>query len=145
VGAELFVDTSAWYAAADRSDRNHARMASAFRLAVRSRRRLVTTNLVVAETHVLLLRRLGRDQALAFVRAAGSPPGLVVESSVELERAAVAKWLEAFADQDFSYTDAVSFAVMASRGISEALTLDHHFSVAGFTRVAAVDARRPRS
>lgn len=145
MGAELFVDTSAWYAAADRGDRDHARMASAFRLAVRSGRRLVTTNLVVAETHVLLLRRLGRDEALAFVRAAGSPPNLVVESSQELERAAVGKWLEGFADQDFSYADAVSFAVMASRGIREALTLDHHFSAAGFIGVVPVDARRRRS
>lgn len=144
MAAELFVDAGAWYAAADRGDRDHARMASALRLAVRSGHRLVTTNLVVAETHVLLLRRLGRDQALAFVRAAGSPPNLVVESSPELERAAVDKWLDAFADRDFSYADAVSFAVMASRGISEALTLDHHFSVAGFKVSLAVDARPRR-
>jgi len=35
-------------------------------------------------------------------------------------------------DQDFSFTDAVSFTVMTTRGIEEALTLDHHFAVAGF-------------
>jgi predicted nucleic acid-binding protein len=35
-------------------------------------------------------------------------------------------------NQSFSLTDAVSFAVMAERGIREALALDHHFSSAGF-------------
>jgi predicted nucleic acid-binding protein len=29
-------------------------------------------------------------------------------------------------------TDAVSFAVMESRGIRDAITLDRHFTIAGF-------------
>jgi predicted nucleic acid-binding protein len=47
------------------------------------------------------------------------------------------EWLERFDDQDFSLTDAVSFAVMSSRGIAEAITLDRHFVVAGFRVVPA--------
>ena len=43
--------------------------------------------------------------------------------------------LRQFADQDFSYVDAVSFAVMQQREISEAFAFDHHFTTAGFTRV----------
>ena len=50
----------------------------------------------------------------------------------ELEEAAEEEWLGRFTDQDFSLTDAVSFTVMAERGIEEALTLDHHFATAGF-------------
>lgn len=41
-------------------------------------------------------------------------------------------WLARYDDQDFSFADAVSFAVMTERGIREALTLDHRFAVAGF-------------
>ncbi|HSR15930.1 MAG TPA: PIN domain-containing protein [Gemmatimonadales bacterium] len=132
MGAELFVDTSAWYPAVVRSHPDHGPVAAALRQAVRQGRRLVTTNLVVAETHVLLLRRAGRDAALTFVQAAASPPNLVVASSAEHERVAVEKWLTGFDDQDFSFADAVSFAVMTARGIEDALTLDHHFAVAGF-------------
>ena len=33
---------------------------------------------------------------------------------------------------DFSLVDAVSFELMSGRGIREALTLDRHFSAAGF-------------
>ncbi len=56
----------------------------------------------------------------------------MVASSPDYEESAVADWLEKFDDQLFSFTDAVSFAVMSDRGVREALALDHHFAVAGF-------------
>jgi hypothetical protein len=36
-------------------------------------------------------------------------------------------------DKDWPLTDCISFVVMAQRGITEALTGDHHFRQAGFT------------
>jgi hypothetical protein len=36
-------------------------------------------------------------------------------------------------DKDWSLTDCISFVVMRERGITEALTGDHHFEQAGFT------------
>jgi predicted nucleic acid-binding protein len=62
----------------------------------------------------------------------------VVHSTAEVEAKAIRAWLERYCDQDFSFTDAVSFAVMTERRIDEALTLDHHFEVAGFRAVAKV-------
>jgi uncharacterized protein len=111
---------------------DHAPLAAALRAAIGAHRRLVTTNLVVAETHALLLRRVGRPSALAFVRTVDDPPNVVVRSTRDLERAAERDWLARYADQDFSYTDAVSFSVMTERRIRDALSLDHHFAVAGF-------------
>jgi len=35
-------------------------------------------------------------------------------------------------DKDWSLTDCTSFVVMEERGLSEALTADHHFEQAGF-------------
>jgi predicted nucleic acid-binding protein len=96
---------------------------------------MVTTNLVVAETYVLLLRRDRRETALGFARTVGEAPNIVVRSSQELETRALTDWLEPYHDQAFSFTDAVSFAVMAERGIEDALALDKHFAVAGFRLV----------
>jgi predicted nucleic acid-binding protein len=126
------VDTSAWYALVDTGESARSRVATALREAIANRYRIVTTNLIVAETHALLLRRFGRYVALAFLREIRSEPNVVVESTREVEERARRDWLERYEDQDFSLADAVSFAVMSERRIAVALTLDHHFSVAGF-------------
>jgi predicted nucleic acid-binding protein len=132
VARELFVDTSAWYTLVDTSERARSRVARALRDALESRYRIVTTTLIVAETHALLLRRFNHDVALAFLREIRSEPNVVVESTREVEERARRDWLERYEDQDFSFTDAESFAVMSERRIAAALTLDHHFAAAGF-------------
>jgi len=38
-------------------------------------------------------------------------------------------------DKDWSLVDCTSFVVMQQRGITEALTTDHHFEQAGFIRL----------
>ena len=132
MATELFVDTSAWYVLALSSTPQHRKVSDALRHRIQRGARIVTTNLVVAETHALLLRRTRRTVALTFVREVRRAPNIVVASSAEYEDLAVADWLEKFDDQFFSFTDAVSFAVMSDRGVREALALDHHFAVAGF-------------
>ena len=133
--AELFVDTSAWFPLADPEHPDHLACADALREAVRRGARVVTTNLVVAETYALLLRRVGRQAALAFLEGVRRPLMLVVTSSPDLEERARREWLEPFDDHDFSLADAVSFSAMAERGIEDALTLDRHFAAAGFRMV----------
>ena len=131
--AELFVDTSGWFPLVVRQNPAHRAVAQALRQRVRDGARIVTSNLVVAETHVLLLRRAGHAAALGFARTVVEPPNVVVWSTAALEAAAVGDWLDRFDDQDFSFTDAVSFAIMNERRITDVLGLDQHFRVAGFS------------
>jgi predicted nucleic acid-binding protein len=142
--AELFIDTSAWYPAIVASHPDHAAVADALHGAVRAGARLVTTNLVVMETHALLLHRVGREIALSFATTVYEPPTLVVSSTTELEQRGIADWIVKYADQRFSLTDAVSFAVMKSRGIAQALALDAHFATAGFRVIPGPPARVTR-
>jgi predicted nucleic acid-binding protein len=134
---ELFVDTSAWYPLADPRHPDHHRLATALTEGVQSGVRVVTTNLILAETHALLLRRAGAAPALAFLREARRDPLLVEYITPDLAARAMAEWLERFDDQPFSLADGCSFLVMSDRGIEEALTLDRHFSIAGFRMVPA--------
>jgi len=135
VAAELFIDTSGWYVLALSSAPQHRKASEALRSRIKKGGRVVTTNLIIAETHALLFRRINRNVALTFVREVRRSPNIVISSSPDYEDSAVTDWLDKFDDQDFSFTDAVSFAVMSDRGIREALALDHHFAVAGFTVV----------
>ena len=130
---ELFVDTSAWYPIVVKSHPDHDACAAALQDAVANGIRIVTTNLILAETHVLLSRRVGREPAIFFLETVRELPNLVVTSDPDLETVALNDWLIPFEDQDFSLTDAVSLAVMTDRKIKHALTLDNHFVVAGFT------------
>jgi predicted nucleic acid-binding protein len=133
MGTEFFVDTGAWFALAHPADRDHEAFASQLRERIGAGARPVTTNLVIAETHALFLARAHRGAGLAFLRGVRRPPTVVVTSDEDLESRAQTDWLERFDDQDFSFTDAVSFAVMTQRGIHEALAKDRHFRTAGFT------------
>ena len=97
----------------------------------------MTTNLVVAETHALLLRRAGLQAASAFLKAVREAPMQIEYITPEREEAAIGNWIERFSDQPFSLADAASFVVMTELGIQEALTLDHHFMAAGFITLPA--------
>ena len=130
--AELFVDTSGWFPLVHNENPAHGRVAQALRNSVQKKRRIVTTNLVIAETHALIMRRIHRTAAIAFLREVSRSPNIVISSTPEYEAAAEADWLSRYTDHDFSVTDAVSFAVMSDRNIREALGLGQHFIVAGF-------------
>lgn len=122
-----FVDTSAFYAAADRGDASHERAKAA--LAVQDV--LVTSDHVLVETWTLLRHRLGRAAAERFW--AGVRAGAVAVEPVgtaDLEAA----WAmgEAFADQDFSIADRTGFAVMLRLGVHRAVSLDGDFAIFRF-------------
>jgi predicted nucleic acid-binding protein len=124
-----FVDTSAWYAAADRSDSSHER-ATAVLAAEES---LVTSDHVLVETWVLLRHRLGRAAAERFW--SGLRAGAAEVEPVTAADLAVA-WAvaDSFPDQDFSIVDRTSFAVMQRLGLRRVAAFDDDFSVFRFGR-----------
>lgn len=80
----MLVDTGAWYAIADASDRHHEE-ASRFYTEHAGRTPFVTTDLIVAETWALLNAHLGRSAALTFwetLRATRIP--IVIPEPIEL-------------------------------------------------------------
>jgi uncharacterized protein len=126
----MIVDTGAWYAIADRSDRHHTAARDLF-LAQAPRGRLVTTDLIVSETWTLLTAHLGPAAAVKFWAGLREVriPVLTLELS-DLEAA----WhtVNAFSDQTFSFTDCSTFAIVERLGIDEAFAFDDHFLVYRF-------------
>lgn len=129
----LFLDTSGWLAAISGREGRHEQARAAYRDQVLGGGLLVTTALVLAEMHVLLLKLAGPEAALKFLDGvAADPTHEVVDVERDLRLAGIERWLRRFADQEFSLTDAVSFEVMRRRKLRRALALDRHFMVAGF-------------
>ena len=135
MAGEIFVDAGAWIAVADADDQHHVEAIQTYPQLFRDYQRVVTTNLVVAEAHVAIRRGLGPEAALKFLHGIGHSPRIEkVYSTAALEQAAE-DILRQYADQDFSFADAVSFALMRQRGITHAFAFDKHFSTAGFVLV----------
>ena len=131
----LFVDTGAWFALADKSDRQHERAVDIYPELLKKTHHLTTTNLVVAETYVLIRRSMGHPPAMTFLENISASPRVVrIYSDSTLEDISE-DILRQYADLAFSYTDAVSFSVMKEYGIEQAFSFDQHFVTAGFTLV----------
>jgi uncharacterized protein len=128
----IFIDSSAWIALFSRRDQHHDEADRVFRTIVTERRGMLTTNLVLAEIHRLILYRAGvKAAAAALERIEASP--LVEITFVDATHHQSAKdWMIRLREHQISYTDAVSFSVMKSSGCREALSYDRHFRIAGF-------------
>lgn len=133
----LFVDTSGWAYLADRHDPLHQTMRTVYEQTLKQRRRLVTTNYVIAELVPLLASRsrIPRQQIFAFVDAIKSASHIEIIHIDAVLDAEAWTLLKTRLDKEWSLVDASSFVVMSNHGMTEALTTDHHFTQAGFVRL----------
>ncbi len=120
-------DSSAILAAMDADDAWHAAARDVTRRLGEEERPSFITNYIEAETHALLLRKLGRAAAREWLLAAGLPVVRALPSEEERARAILLR----HADRDWSLCDAISFAVMESRRVTTAFSFDHHFRQVG--------------
>lgn len=125
----IFIDTSAFYALADRADPRHGVARRRLEAAVASGEGLLTHNYVLVETTALLHRRLGLKAALEFARSARAFEMEWIDQ--DLHEAAVES-LARSAKRGVSLVDHVSFLVMRARRVQSALAFDEDFVREGF-------------
>ena len=125
----VFVDSTVWFAAANRRDHYNSR---AKQLLSDIEDRLLTDHILV-ETWLLLNSRVHRRAAEDFWRGIrGGAAELEKVTGADLERAVAIG--EIFSDQTFSIVDRTSFAVMERLGIVRAASFDDDFAVYRFGR-----------
>ena len=132
---DVFVDTSALVALAIKADNQNQR-ARAVRdnILVPGRCVLITTLLVLAETHALVLRRTGRPPfAASYLRRLYDGDLNVVPVMSSDERTAL-EILIRYQDKEFSFADAVSFSVMERLRIGRVFSYDSDFDQYGAPR-----------
>ena len=125
----IFVDTSAWYAAADRGDRQNERA----KQLLATDEPLVTSDHVLVETWRLTHHFISAHAAETFWD--GLRKGVAsVERTTSTDLESARPVGEHFLDQDFSLVDRTSFSLMQRLGISRVITFDNDFAVFRYGR-----------
>ena len=134
---EVFADTSGWASFFVDTEPYHAKALRLMEQWQQKTRRVVTTNYVLSELLPLLTMRfhVRRERALNLIENIRLDRLVEIVHIDESLDADAWKLLENRLDKVWSPVDAASFVVMKNRRITEALTTDHHFEQAGFTRM----------
>lgn len=115
----------------------HDEVTAEYSTALAQKRLLVTTNYVLTEVVALLTSRsvVPKPRMIAFVDALIASPHVELLFVSQALHEQAWEFLKLRSNLDWSLVDASSFVLMNQRGITEALTLDHHFEQAGFIRL----------
>jgi predicted nucleic acid-binding protein len=129
---EVFLDTAFAIALSAPTDQYHPQ---ALRLAEdleTAQAQMVTTRAVMLEIGNALAQLRYRQAAIELLNALELDPTVeIIPLSETLYQQAVQMYATR-PDKEWGLTDCVSFVVMQTRGITTALTTDHHFVQAGF-------------
>lgn len=132
-GNRVAVDTGALLALASSRDQYHGRARTTLARLQLQGVQFVSHALVMGEVHGHLLRRLSQLEARRVTRGLLRDPSFEWrEVGHDLMSRAMSGWMEHFADQRLSLTDAVTFEVMRESKIESAFAYDEHFVIAGF-------------
>lgn len=126
----IFLDTSALYALADKSDPHHSTAYKKFELASKSGEIFLLHSYLLVESAALLQARLGLSSALLFLKDAKSFEVEWVD--MELHEEAIRE-LERIGKRGISLVDCTSFIVMRRRGVDRVLAFDSDFQEQGFS------------
>jgi len=124
-----FADTGAFLALYLQRDQYHLQAAKLWRTVERP---VLTSNHVMDELATLLGRQAGFAEAANRMTDLYQSPTIDILSSTREDELDAVSLMRKFADQEVSFTDCVSFAIMRRQRIRTAFTFDRHFRAAGF-------------
>lgn len=134
---EVFEDTSGWANFFVRTESHHAKAVALMVQWQQQGQRIVTTNSVLTELVSLFTSplRVPRPTVVRYIetiKAASWVEIVHIDPTLDADAWALLKNRQ---DKEWSLVDCASFVVMRQRGITEALTTDHHFEQEGFVRL----------
>jgi len=124
----VFVDTSAYYALFDKTDKNNPQ---AINFLKTNTFPLVTTSLIVIETINLANARLGHEKAIKIGEKLYEGSLTTILSIVSEDEKKAWQIFRKYSDKNFSMIDCTSFAIMERLKIKKVFAFDVHFSQYG--------------
>ena len=136
----IFMDTAFLLAVIDTSDRHHDTAAGCYRKLISRKWSVVTTEAVLIEIGNGLSKLKWRQTAHKWITSIEKSGTIftVIPATADLLARAVRLYGER-ADKEWGLTDCLSFVTMKDRGMTLALTVDHHFEQAGFKICMDID------
>ena len=131
----IFVDTGAWSALVDKDDSDHV-AASTFLAA--NAHPMITTNAVFSETITLIRYRIGHEAARICGRKLKESTFVRMVTVTPADEDRAWEIFTGYQDQDFSFADCTSFAVMQRMKLDTAFAFDRHFNVLKFNVVPCI-------
>jgi predicted nucleic acid-binding protein len=128
VTPSAFVDSGAFVAFLDRSDRLHEDTVALFR---QPPRRWFTSVLVVSETYSWFLHRLGEESARSFRALLGELKAMELLPADPSHHRAVERKLDHLRGHKLTYVDASSLVWIKDRRIDRVWGTDHHLGLEG--------------
>lgn len=136
----LFVDSSAWIALFDVSDKYHRIAATNFNSLLGQEVMFITSDYVFDEAVTLLLNRSGHNKATEFGLWLLSANNVKIIHIDELVWQDAWRMFAAYDDKQWAFTDCTSFVLMRQHKLWRAFAFDRHFEQAGFQLWPKVDA-----
>jgi predicted nucleic acid-binding protein len=135
VSRNVLWDSSAILALLDADDTDHSRAVAVAQDIAFERRPSFITNYIEAETHALLVLKLGRSIAREWLLTGG----VTVVPALPAEEQKAKEILARHTDKDWTLCDAISFAMLDARHVTRAFTFDRHFRQYGRIQVLGLD------
>ena len=135
MNSPVFIDSAAWIALLHNADSLHKQTVGIYRKLVADGCHFLTTSFVLVEVANALSSKSRRHLAIELEqRVHSSAICEFVWIDQDLYERSWSLFRERL-DKNWSLVDCSSFVIMQSRQISNALTADHHFEQAGFSRL----------
>lgn len=127
----IFVDTSAFLALENRRDIYHNKALIFKDTCVKSAQKFITSDYVLDESYTIIRIRASHAIAVQFGEMLYRSQFIHIERITPEIFEDAWRIFKSFSDQDFSFTDCTSFALMEQLNINTAFTFDAHFQQYG--------------
>lgn len=130
--SQIFVDTAAWLALANKSDHLHQRAIRLHQDLLSKEIQYITTDYVLTEVANSLARPPYRKPIIRFLDTIFSSRSVTIRSVTYAHFLRAWQLYKRRLDKEWGLTDCTSFIVMEEQHLREAFTADHHFQQAGY-------------
>lgn len=134
---KVFVDTSAFVALRNRSEKEHGLARKILKGLVENAVDMFTSNYVFAETYTALLVRVSRHEAISWGRSLRNGELIEIVRADELIEEEAWRILESHGDKSWSYVDATTFAIMTRESATDAFSFDRNFAQRGLRMLSS--------